>query len=162
MKDRLLALAQRIQGELVELERLVERAQEGWRRAQQSSDDYYLDGVALNLHGFYAGLERLFTLVNSHIDRNLPGGVNWHQVLLQQMATEIPGVRPAVISPATREALEEYRGFRHVVGNVYTFQFDPSRVRRLVQQVPAVLDRLRPQLLAFADFLQQRATQADG
>jgi len=87
VKDRLLALAQRIQGELVELERLVERAQEGWRRAQQSSDDYYLDGVALNLHGFYAGLERLFTLVNSHIDRNLPGGVNWHQVLLQQMAT---------------------------------------------------------------------------
>jgi len=71
-------------------------------------------------------------------------------------------VRPAVISPATREALEEYRGFRHVVRNVYTFQFDPSRVRRLVQQVPAVPDRLRPQLLAFADFLQQRATQADG
>jgi len=161
VKDRLLALSQRIQGELVELERLVERTQEGWRRAQRSSDDYYLDSVALNLHGFYAGLERLFALINSHIDQNPPGGVNWHQVLLQQMATEIPGVRPAVISPATREALEEFRGFRHVVRNVYTFQFDPSRVQRLVHQVPAVLGRLRPELLAFADLLQQRADETD-
>jgi hypothetical protein len=37
---------------------VVDRAQEGWHRASTSSDDLYLDGVALNLHGFYAGLER--------------------------------------------------------------------------------------------------------
>ena len=26
---------------------------EGWERARRSDDDYYLDRVALNLHGFY-------------------------------------------------------------------------------------------------------------
>ncbi len=161
MKARLLSLAQRIRAELTDLERIVRRAQEGWARAERSSDDYYLDGVALNLHGFYAGLERLFALVNSQIDRISPEGANWHQVLLQQMAVERPGVRPAVISPTTREALEEFRGFRHVVRNVYTFQFDPARVRHLVDRVPALLDQLRRELLAFADFLDQRAAGLD-
>jgi len=50
----------------------------------------------------------------------MPAGEHWHQLLLEQMASEIGGVRPAVISDATRQALDEYRGFRHVVRNVYT------------------------------------------
>jgi hypothetical protein len=44
------------------------------------------------------------------------------------MTTEILPLRPAVISDETREALDEYRGFRHVVHNVYTFKFDPLKV----------------------------------
>jgi len=69
---------------------VLARAQEGWRRAQRSSDDLYLDGVALNLHGFYAGLERLFELIAAIVDGTVPQGANWHQILLEQMATEAP------------------------------------------------------------------------
>jgi hypothetical protein len=157
VKERLLQLAQRITEELVELAQVVQRAQEGWARTQQSSDDLYLDGVALNLHGFYAGLERLFELIATTIDGTLPQGANWHQMLLQQMAAEIPGVRPAVISEPGRENLDEYRGFRHIVRHVYTFRFDPARIQRLVEEAPAVLGRVRGELQAFADFLQQQA-----
>lgn len=42
MSERLLKLAARIRDELLDLSQVVERAQEGWRRAQQSGDDYYL------------------------------------------------------------------------------------------------------------------------
>jgi len=49
-----------------------------------------LDGVALNLHGFYAGLERLFELIAAIVDGTVPQGANWHQILLEQMATEAP------------------------------------------------------------------------
>lgn len=65
MKERLLALARRIREELIELEPLIQRTQEAWRRSQRSSDDFYLDSVALSLHGFYVGLERLFALVTA-------------------------------------------------------------------------------------------------
>jgi hypothetical protein len=61
--ERLLRLARRIRDECDELARVVDRAQEAWRRAERSSDDLYLDSVALNLHSFYAGLERLFEMV---------------------------------------------------------------------------------------------------
>ena len=143
------------------LERLVQRAQEGWRRAQQSSDDFYVDSVALNLHGLYGGLERLFTLIAGSVEGTRPVGANWHQLVLQQMAAEVLGVRPAVISPATYEALDEYRAFRHLVRNVYTFHLDPAKVGRLVQQAPALLGQASRELLAFADFLEQRSL-ADG
>jgi len=52
VSDNLFRLAQRIRAECDELGRVVDRAQEGWRRAQRSPDDLYLDSVALNLHGF--------------------------------------------------------------------------------------------------------------
>lgn len=50
-------------------------------------DDYYLDSVALNLHGFYSGLERVFEKVASTIDGSVPSAANWHRELLNQMAT---------------------------------------------------------------------------
>jgi len=39
-------LAVRIRGELKDVARVLQRAEEGWERARRSSDDYYLDGVA--------------------------------------------------------------------------------------------------------------------
>ena len=78
-------------------------------------------------------------------------------MLLEQVAAETPVVRPAVISDETRWMLDEYRGFRHVVRNVYTFRFDPAKVRKLVEGAPAAYTQVRAELLAFADFLDQRA-----
>ncbi len=44
---------------------------------------------------------------------------------------EINKVRPAVISDSVRLGLDEYRGFRHVVRNVYTYKFDSESVEKL-------------------------------
>jgi hypothetical protein len=154
--DTLLALARRIRDELSALERIIQRGQEAWRRAKQSPDDIYVDSVALNLHGFYAGVERLFSLVAGVVDGTRPRGSDWHREVLQQMAAEVPGVRPAVISSRTHSALDDYRAFRHLVRNVYTFQLDPLRVGQLIQRAPELLSQLSRELLAFADFLEQR------
>jgi hypothetical protein len=54
--------------------------------------------------------------------------------------------------------LDEYRGFRHVVRNVYTFRFDPAKVQRLVQKAPSVFGQTQEELLAFASFLEQRVS----
>ena len=123
-----LALAGRIRQELSELERLVERVRLAWQRVNKTGDDFYADSVALNLHGIYTGLERVFELIAIHVDQAKPEGQNWHQELLRQMAAEIPLVRPLVISTETRDSLDAYRGFRHVVRNIYAF--NPDLLRR--------------------------------
>jgi len=105
------------------------RAEHIWAAGQLAGDDWYADAVALNLHGFYAGIERLLEIVAEAVDEAKPVGGDWHQALLSQMASEIPGVRPPVLSTATRAHLDRYRGFRHVVRNVYTYQ-PASSVRR--------------------------------
>lgn len=153
--DDLSGLALRIRQELGELELVLARISEGWQRARRSGDDYYLDSVALNLHGFYSGLERIFTLIAETIDGSLPQGENWHLLLLQQMTKETPRMRPAVISDDVSRRLNEYRGFRHVVRNVYTYRFDPVKVEKLVLDAPALFAQFNSELSAFANFLEQ-------
>jgi hypothetical protein len=108
----------------------------------------------LNLHGFYAGLERLFVIVAERIDESMPSGANWHQELLQQMSAEMPGVRPAVISRALADDLERFRGFRHVVRNVYAYVLDPRRIGDLMVGLPATFSAARSQLADVADALE--------
>ena len=129
--------AARIRQALLDLERSVLRAQELLDKAVRSGDDGYLDGVALNLHGFYAGIERIFEDIARTTGEEIPGGAEWHRSLLLQMSATIEGVRPPVISRETRYCLDDYRGFRHVVRNVYAFNLKPSRLQELT-------DALRP------------------
>jgi len=114
-------------------------------------------GSGRNLHDFYTGVERIFRHIASTIDRALPTGRDWHQELLRQMAEERPGIRPAVISDETLDSLDEYRRFRHVVRNIYAFQFDPVRLERLVRALSPAFTRARGELEAFADFLARLA-----
>ncbi len=153
MTSRLTKIAIRIRSELNELEDVLLRIKEGWERAQRSGDDYYLDGVALNLHSLYSGLERLFELIAVNVDGIKPDKENWHRELLKQMTNEVKQVRPAVISEESYLKLDIYRGFRHVVRNVYTINFDPLKVTKLVDDAPAVFHTGKKKLSAFADFL---------
>lgn len=152
-----LRIAERIYDELVELHRITQRVMEAWSRFEEFADDLYLDATAMNLHSFYSGLERLFELVATGIDQFLPQGANWHNTLLKQMSEEVPTIRPAVISDATCNALQAYRGFRHVVRHVYSFRFDSTKLHTLVEEMPGVFDQMQLELQAFADFLKQEA-----
>ncbi|MCY7273577.1 MAG: hypothetical protein LH702_07480 [Phormidesmis sp. CAN_BIN44] len=157
MSHELLELAQRLINELGELAQIVERVKSAWRRFQRSSDSLYLDSVALNLHSFYNGLEHLFELIAIHIDDARPEGTNWHQTLLGQMASEIPQVRPAVISELSHDRLNDYRRFRHIVRHTYTFQFDAERIRPFIEAISMTFAQVQNELTAFAAFLQDRA-----
>jgi hypothetical protein len=158
MNNELLNLAERIRAELQDIEQVVQRIQSQWNRFQPTRDDAYLDGVALNLHGFYEGLERLFFLVAATIDKKQPQGSEWHQGLLVQMQGELPGIRPAVISEVSRRARDKFRGFRHGVRHIYTFNLDAQQTSKLVADVAPLFKCLRDELSIFADFLEARAT----
>jgi hypothetical protein len=158
MTESYLAVAGRIRRELERVETVVERAQAIWAEADLDEDgDYHVDAVALNLHGFYAGLERIFKTIATRVDQTMPEGGNWHQELLEQMNTELSGVRPAVLSNASHEKLDQFRGFRHVVRNVYTFDFDPEQIALLMKRLPEAAEHVHDDLHAFADTLERMA-----
>lgn len=149
-----LTVAGRIRTEIVELPVVVRRAEEALQGAERSGDQLYLDAAALNLHAFYSGIEHLFEVIAEGVDDALPHGDRWHQDLLRQMASPVPQVRNAVITPATRDLLVEFLGFRHVVRNVYSFRLDPARVARLVRLLAHAYPAVRDEVLAFADHLE--------
>ena len=155
MIGRYAVLAARIRQELPDLERVVVRAERAMAssRRQPEDPDLYLDAAALNLHDSYAGLERLLVQIATIVDGSPPTGPEWHRHLLRQMGVELPQLRPRVLSPEAIQALDEYLRFRHVVRNIYTFEFDPERIERLVQRLRPCMERAQAELLAFAAFL---------
>jgi len=148
-------LSERIRGELLEMERIVRRALRAWPKAQKRfrGQQVYLDSVALNLHAFYTGVERLFELIARRVDHTLPTGETWHRDLLKQMGKDIPGIRPAVIDKESALDLDDFRRFRHLVQNIYTFNLVPDKMMNLIQTLPDLWAGLRAELLAFAEFL---------
>lgn len=99
-------------------------------------------------------MERIFEKLASTIDGAVPSAANWHRELLTQMQTEIPSVRPAVISERLKEALEDYRGFRHVVRNVYTYHLNPEKLKLLVDNLESTLKMATEELTEFSEVLK--------
>lgn len=159
MNKKYLTLCGRIREELSEIKQAVDRTQGGWERAKQTGDEFYLDSVALNLHSFYTALERVFELIAAIVDQTKPQGENWHQELLRQMAVEIELVRPAVISVEIRNTLDEYRGFRHVVRNVYSFHLSNTKIEPLVNKLPNLFKDVKNELEGFLYFLEMRGKE---
>jgi hypothetical protein len=158
-----MALAERVRDEIVDLDRSVARASAAWERGKVSADqDYYLDAVALNLHGFYSGVERLFELTARHIDRAVPNGESWNQDLVSQMAQKMSDVRPAMISAGVAASLDEYRRFRHLVRNIYATNLIPTKMQGLLGRLLPLWNSLRAELTAFAAFLEQIAPESGG
>ncbi|MEW6717608.1 MAG: hypothetical protein AB1345_08905 [Chloroflexota bacterium] len=157
MIEDYLSLASRIRRELDELWRVVnkaERAVEAVHR-QPEERDLYVDSAVLSLHDFYSGLERIFQQIGTIIDGHIPSGAGWHRDLLEQMQADVENLRPPVLSKEAGQSLDEFLRFRHVVRNIYAFQFDPERVERLVTQMRSTMAKVQTELLTFALFLER-------
>jgi len=153
VSEELTGIARRIRREISELDKIREHALRRWQKA--SEDEDYLGSVGFDLQSFYQGVERVFETIAKSIDRSLPTGDKWHKMLLEQMADEVSGIRPAVISMETRQALDDFRMFRHLAHNIYTFNLDPRRIKGLIEKLPGAMGLIGQDLSLFADFLEQ-------
>jgi hypothetical protein len=109
------------------------------RELSNQSDVMYpnalINSIALNLHGVYTGIERIFEVIAKKIDQRFPTGDKWHRDLLEQMSVDIPKVRKAVITEETRLILDELRRFSHLVRSAYSCQLDEEKVLIIAHQI---------------------------
>ncbi|MEM6717539.1 MAG: hypothetical protein AAF622_21005 [Cyanobacteria bacterium P01_C01_bin.147] len=143
-----------LQQDVSELDRLVKATQKVLTKLQTTEDEDYLGSIALNLHSYYTGVERLLEDITRTFDEPLPERADWHRRLLRQMSAELPGIRPAVLSVVTRQQLDEYRGFRHVVRNIYSFELRRDRTQALASQLGPTHHQLQQDLDAFCAILR--------
>jgi len=161
VKDELLALKGRIETEVQNIERTVQRAQEAWEGANRfpNQQDFYLDSIALNLHSFYNGLERIFEVIARQLDPVFPASERWHRALLKQMTQEVSEARPAVLSNETAALLDDFLAFRHLIRNLYAFNLDAERLKQLFEQLPNAFSQAREDLETFCKLLETAASQ---
>jgi hypothetical protein len=141
---------------LADVRRAVGRAQEAFAAAEGGSPQttFFLDSAAMNLHSFYSGIERIFEWIARELDGGLPTGSTWHRDLLAQMTFEVESVRPAVIRPETARSLGAYLRFRHLVRNLYTWDFEAAKLAVLVTGMTHTLADLQTDLAEFGRFLE--------
>lgn len=155
MSESYLRLADRIHRELGNIETALQRAYRGWNDFQSSGYDLVIDSISLNLQAAYNGLEVIFEMIAEELDGQRPSGDKWHQQLLVQMASQIDGARPAVISSDSCQNLNRYRSFRHVVRHIYPFDLEASPIDELIELADPTFTQVRQELIAFAAFLRQ-------
>ena len=129
-------LFSQIEQESQDIEKLVEKNKVLLDKFKATQDEDYIGTIALNLHSFYSGAERILKQIAQTVDGSVPDTPQWHRQLLRQMATPIRDIRPAVLSPDTFESLNDYCSFRHVVRNLYTFSLKSERVKPLAEALP--------------------------
>jgi hypothetical protein len=146
-------LSAKIIEEIDGINNAAKRAEFAWKKAHDTNDDLYFDSVALNLHSFYSGIEKIFKLIAKEVDENIPDGPNWHEELLAQMSLDITAIRPPVISGKLKNNLQEYRSFRHLIRNIYTYNINPQKIKPLIEILPSLLKDIDKDLKLFSKFL---------
>jgi hypothetical protein len=120
----------------------------------------FYENLALKLHNFYTGCERIFNLVISELNGAPVAGYDWHQRLLERMAATWQD-RPPVLRRETMQALREYLGFRHIVRNLYGYELDTERIERLLARYPQVWQNFEADLRTFLLWLNNLAEQLE-
>ena len=144
-----------IQNERKNLEQLVNLAQQRVTSAKSRPDEAsaFIESAALHLQSFYTAVEQILSRIAENIDESVPDGSAWHIDLLRQMTYETPGRRPPILRPETHDTLDELRGFRHRVRNLYTFHLNPERIIGLTNTLPRALELLNEDFGKFIEFL---------
>lgn len=160
--DELRELALDIQMELDHLRRLerdTEQVQAEIKRDPARATLFY-ENLALKLHNFYTGCERIFYLVASELNGASPSGFDWHKRLLERMGIEREG-RLALLSADTVHSLREFLSFRHVVRNIYGFELDMERVAQMAARYPQVWRQFETDVSRFVGWLQELADRLE-
>ncbi len=137
------------------------------RLGSRGPEQYDLHAVGSILHNLYQIMEDICQRVFKNIDQqSISGGSElrsdqWHSDLMTRMSQPLQGVRPAVIQPATVEAMEAYRGFRHVFRHVYGFDLDWARMKPLLDNAVPMIESFTADIEQFIAFLKMMADSQD-
>jgi hypothetical protein len=124
-------------------------------RKHSADIDVYLDSIVHNLENFYMGIEEIFKMIAMFTEEGIPEGSRWHSLLIQGMGRDIPGVRPPVIKEKTRTLLDEYRKFRHLVRNIYTFNIIPQKIIKLAHGIRKTFYTFRKDIKEFITIIEK-------
>ena len=151
--QRFIRLKAALKRELEELEKLKKEIDE---LNIEESHPRLLGSI---LHDFYMGVERIFVRIAEELEGGLPNGASWHRELLNDMSMELDGIRPAVISEALRDRLDEYLRFRHLFRNIYAFHLDKVRLTELIKGLEEVFIDFQGAIQEFNQFLTTIASE---
>ena len=159
-RESFLTLITELEGDYKNLQRVMVKNRRAWDRIQAgSTDPLDWDALGSTLHSAYGVLENYFLRVSKFFENALdPQG--WHKALVEKMALEIPGVRPALFSDeSVKKRAVDLLTFRHRFRNLYDQDLDPQKTTLAHQNATLLVDAFAS---CHSDFIVKLASIADG
>ncbi|MBI5025848.1 MAG: hypothetical protein HZC12_03785 [Nitrospirae bacterium] len=156
-REEILTFIAEIEEELSNISLLRDEIKIAARKLKKTSKnerEYIIESLALKLHNFYTACERIFEKVAGEINGRIPQSLDWHKRLLKNMALDIKGLRPPVLSSATERQLEEYLKFRHLVRSIYGFELEETKMSPLIKGIDKVTGAFLKDIERFISFLR--------
>jgi hypothetical protein len=155
MRDRCKKIAAEIRDELRKLDLLYAE----WQGvdSESVSRSLIMRGKASMFHDFYCGAERIFKRVADDLNGGVPAGEFWHQLLLNQMKLDIPGLRPPIIAEETCKLLVDFLSFRHKFRNIYGFELELDKVTDIERKFPEAHTKFKSDVEKFLLFVDNLA-----
>lgn len=88
---------------------------------------------AIRTQQFYTSLEDLFKQIAKTFENHIDNMSDFPKEILTRMNTEVPKIRPAVLSTQSLKLLDKIRAFRHFIRHAYDCELDEKELR-LIQK----------------------------
>ncbi|MBT3273494.1 MAG: hypothetical protein HN368_10080 [Spirochaetales bacterium] len=136
-----LTLIEELNGDMVEIERIQSHNSRAWDRIESGACDILDFGaLAYTIHTIYGVIENYFLRISKFFENSLPKD-SWHKNLVEKMALNIPGVRPAFLQDrSVKNKVLELLRFRHKFRNMYGEDLNPDRMIEIQRQLEEILD----------------------
>lgn len=120
--------------------------------------------LALMVHDFYSGIERIFKTCISRIDGDLSDleeEPDSHDRIIRRATSDDLSVRPPIVSSEHREILLDLKGFRHIIHHNYSHQLEWQQMKHFVENFNEMYKNLVGDINEFLDTIEELQEQFD-
>ncbi len=107
----------------------------------------------------YTALEDLFKQIAKTFENHIRDLASFHKELLVRMNTEMPKIRPAVLSKASFILLNKTLSFRHFYRHAYDCELDEQELRLLQTKLRDEFSHVEQDLRHFRQYIQKLCKQ---
>jgi hypothetical protein len=110
---------------------------------------------ALRTQQFYTAIEDLFKQIAKSFENHIESMGNFHKEILLRMNTEVPKMRPAVISSPSFVLLDKVRAFRHFIRHAYDCELDEEELTLLQNRLISEFHLIEKDLDSFLLYVKR-------
>ncbi len=112
---------------------------------------------SLRAQQFYTAIEALFKQIAKSFENHLETMTNFHREMLLRMKTEVPKIRPAVISSQSFALLNKVRAFRDFILHAYDCELDEDELRLVQSKLIKEYAHVENDLQNFRSYIKKLA-----
>jgi hypothetical protein len=145
------AIIQKIQFEIEQINELLDEASPLFNLCRSREPDFVEKcGIALILHSFYNGIEKIMLLIMKNKDMVLPNGIKWHKELFDNAFKETKS-RTYIFREELYEQLNDYLQFRHFVRHTYGFQLKWEKMKNILFDMNSLWEIIKEDINIFIE-----------